>query len=319
MVASRRKTERLFNLVLCLLATRQPISAEHIRESVQGYADSGLEAFKRMFERDKDELRELGIPLETVEDWEGNPGYRIRRDAYELPELTFAPDEAAVLGLAARTWQHATLAEAASSAMLKLRAAGIDVDSSLPGIEPRVGAREPAFLPFWQAVLGHYPVRFAYRRGSTGAPATRTLEPWGVVSWHGRWYVAGHDRDRNAERVFRLDRVVGEVERAGEPGSVVVPEGTDVRRIVTSFADVAPWCKARLRVRAGAGFGLRRQASVTAGDDGWDVRELEFTDAERLSDVVAAHGADVVVLEPDDVRKAVLSRFEAVAHGEVAG
>src|SRR5690606_40205368 len=128
---------------------------------------------------------------------------------------TFAPDEAAVLGLAARTWQHATLAEAASSAMLKLRAAGIDVDSSLPGIEPRVGAREPAFLPFWQAVLGHYPVRFAYRRGSTGAPATRTLEPWGVVSWHGRWYVAGHDRDRNAERVFRLDRVVGEVERAG--------------------------------------------------------------------------------------------------------
>lgn len=316
-VASRRKTERLFNLVLCLLATRQPISAEHIRESVQGYEDSGQEAFKRMFERDKDELRELGIPLETVMDWEGNPGYRIRRDAYELPELTFEPDEAAVLGVAARTWQHATLAEAASNAMLKLRAAGINVDASLPGIEPRVGAREPAFLPFWDAVLGRHPVRFGYRRGDDATPATRTLEPWGVVSWHGRWYVAGYDRDRSAERVFRLDRVVGDVERAGEAGSVTVPAGTDVRRIVTDFADVTPWRKARLRVKHGAGYGLRRQAGSTVSHGEWDDVEVEFTSAERLSDMVAAHGADVVVLEPDDVRKAVLTRFEAVVRGEV--
>ncbi|MQA01330.1 MAG: WYL domain-containing protein [Streptosporangiales bacterium] len=317
MVASRKKTERLFNLVLCLLATRQPISAEHIRESVQGYADSGLEAFKRMFERDKDELRELGIPLETVEDWDGTPGYRIRRDVYELPELTFTPDEAAVLGLAARTWQHAQVAEAASSAMLKLRAAGIDVDSSLPGIEPRVGAREPAFLPFWQAVLGRYPVRFGYRRG--GEEATRVLEPWGVVSWHGRWYVAGHDRDRDAERVFRLDRVVGDVMQVGEPGSVTVPPDTDVRRTVTYFGDVAPWRRCRLRVRAGAGFGLRRQACDVKQGDGWDELELDFTSAEQLADMVAAHGADVVVVEPDDLRKAVLSRLEAVAAGEAGG
>lgn len=316
MVASRKKTERLFNLVLCLLATAQPISAEHIRDSVQGYADSGLEAFKRMFERDKDELRELGIPLETVEDWEGNPGYRIRRDVYELPELTFAPDEAAVLGLAARVWQHATLAEAASSAMLKLRAAGIDVDSSLPGIEPRVGAREPAFLPFWQAVLHRYPVRFGYQRPSAEQPATRTIEPWGVVSRRGRWYVAGYDRDREAERVFRLDRVVGDVTRAGRSGTVTVPEGADVRRVVSHYAERAALRTATLRVRAGAGFALRRQSARLVEGDGWDEVDVEFTGTDWFGDMLAAHGADVVVLEPDDLRKAVLERLEAVAYGE---
>src|SRR6476659_6945959 len=122
---SRRKTERLLNLVVCLLATRRYLSAEQIRQAVPGYPE-GTEAFKRMFERDKEELRELGIPLETGSDGDDEAGYRIQRQAYELPEITLTRDEAAVLGLAARVWQRASLAEAASGALLKLRAAGVD-------------------------------------------------------------------------------------------------------------------------------------------------------------------------------------------------
>ena len=92
---SRRKTERLLSLVVCLLATQRYLTASQIRHSVPGYPDAD-EPFKRMFERDKDELRELGIPLETgtVAD---EPGYRIRQQAYELPEVQLEPDEAAVL------------------------------------------------------------------------------------------------------------------------------------------------------------------------------------------------------------------------------
>jgi proteasome accessory factor B len=121
---SRRKTERLLNLVVCLLATRRYLTAEQIRQAVPGYPD-GSEAFKRMFERDKEELRELGIPLETGSEGDEETGYRIQRQAYELPEIQLTPDEAAVLGLAARVWQRASLAEAASGALLKLRAAGV--------------------------------------------------------------------------------------------------------------------------------------------------------------------------------------------------
>ena len=94
-----------------------------------GYPDQD-DLFKRMFERDKEDLRELGVPLETGVNhpFDDDPGYRIRQQAYELPELRLEADEAAVLGLAARVWRRAELAGAAAGALLKLRAAGIDAD-----------------------------------------------------------------------------------------------------------------------------------------------------------------------------------------------
>src|ERR1700739_4904451 len=125
---SRRKTERLLSLVVCLLSARRYLSASQIREAVPGYPDS-FDAFKRMFERDKDELRELGIPLETgMNGPDEEVGYRISRQAYELPEIRLEPDEAAVLGLAARVWRRAELAGAAAGGLLKLRGAGICAD-----------------------------------------------------------------------------------------------------------------------------------------------------------------------------------------------
>ena len=143
---SKRKTERLLGLVVCLLSTRRYLTAEQIRDAVPGYPEQD-DLFKRMFERDKEDLRELGVPLETGVNhpFDDDPGYRIRQQAYELPELRLEADEAAVLGLAARVWRRAELAGAAAGALLKLRAAGIDADlgdehSPVPqGIEPRLG------------------------------------------------------------------------------------------------------------------------------------------------------------------------------------
>src|SRR5579864_6997239 len=144
---SRRKTERLLGLVVCLLSAGRYLTATQIRAAVPGYPDS-FDAFKRMFERDKDELRELGIPLETGVSGEEEIGYRISRQAYELPDIRLEPDEAAVLGLAARVWRRAELAGAAEGALLKLRAAGIDAeDMTQPGIEPRLQTGEAAFGP----------------------------------------------------------------------------------------------------------------------------------------------------------------------------
>src|SRR5215469_14803639 len=191
---SRRKTERLLSLVVCLLSAGRYLSAAQIREAVPGYPDS-FEAFKRMFERDKDELRELGIPLETGTNGSADdePGYRISRQAYELPEIMLEPDEAAVLGLAARVWRSAELAGAAAGGLLKLRAAGIDAEESTqPGIEPRLATGDAAFGPLWRAVRDRRPVSFSYVAAGRTAPQVRNLEPWGVVNRHGRWYVAGH-------------------------------------------------------------------------------------------------------------------------------
>jgi proteasome accessory factor B len=311
---SRRKTERLLNLVVCLLATRRYLSAEQIRQAVPGYPD-GTEAFKRMFERDKEELRELGIPLETGSDGDEEAGYRIQRQAYELPEIQLSPDEAAVLGLAARVWQRASLAEAASGALLKLRAAGVDTaEAASLGIEPRVDTHEPSFPDLWSAVRDRRPVTFDYQGVGRSAPQRRHLEPWGVVSRRGRWYVAGHDRDRGQVRVFRLSRILGEVTADGPAGTVVVPEDADVREIVTSNSNPAPDRRtATVRLRRDAAHGIRRWATdVQAGDGGWDVAELGFADVDRLVDYLAGFADDVVVAGPPDVRDAMIQHLKAV-------
>jgi proteasome accessory factor B len=316
---SARKTERLLNLVICLLATRRYLSAEQIRRMVAGYEDLGDEAFKRKFERDKEDLRDLGIPLETGSDspFDDEPGYRIRRDDYNLPEIAFEPAELAVLGVAARTWQHASLGGQAFEAILKLRAAGVDIDDAVPvAIETRVATSEPAFEPLRQAATDRRPVTFDYRTPG----ATRHVEPWGLVSWHGRWYLAAYDTDRADTRVFRLSRIVGSVEPSGAADSVVVPAGTDIRTIVVGTNIELDRLTATLRVREGAAFGLRRRAaSVRSLGDGWDLVELGVPDVERLADEAVGYGPDVVVVEPAEARDAVVARLRGVLQVTQAG
>jgi proteasome accessory factor B len=316
MTMSRRKTERLLSLVVCLLSARRYLTAGQIREAVPGYPES-FDAFKRMFERDKDELRELGIPLETGTSsaLDEEPGYRIPRQAYGLPEIRLEPDEAAILGLAARVWQQAELAGAAAGGLLKLRAAGIDAEESAqPGIEPRLQAGEAAFGPLWEAVRDGRPVSFAYRAAGRSAAQQRHLEPWGVVNRHGRWYVAGQDSDRGEARVFRLSRIEGPVNFSGPAGTVTVPEGADVRQTVRAW-DTQPDVRrtAVLRVRRGAGFWLRQHATAEVPDPqhpGWDLAEVAFSDIGWFGDHIASFGANVVAVEPADLREAVIGRLK---------
>jgi proteasome accessory factor B len=310
---SRRKTERLLSLVVCLLSSERYLSASQIRSAVPGYPES-FDAFKRMFERDKDELRELGIPLETGANsaLDEEPGYRISRQAYVLPDIRLEPDEAAVLALAGRVWRQAELAGAAAGALLKLRAAGVDAEEiSPPGIEPRLQAGEASFAPFWEAVRDRRPVTFRYRAAGRSELQERHLQPWGVVNRHGRWYAAGLDTDRDALRVFRLSRVEGPVTFSGPPGSVTVPPGADVREAVREWDNVPPVRQsAVLRLRAGAGYGIRRYATRQQPDGGgWDLVEVGYSDPGWFAGQVASFGPDVVVLEPAGLRDAVIARL----------
>jgi proteasome accessory factor B len=307
---SKPKTERLLNLTWALIATRHFLTKEQIRRTVEGYDARSADAFDRMFERDKEELRELGVPVETVtpDPLSANEvGYRIPRDSATLPDLDFSAEEAAVIALAGHVWAHAGHAGQSGQALAKLKAIGVEIDSdAVQSAEPRLAAGEAAFDPMWEAVTTRQPIRFTYQRPG-GEAGVRSVEPWGIVNWHGRWYMGGWDLDRQDTRLFRLGRVQGDVEFVGEPGTYDIPEGTDWREVAHGLFPSPAQSGALVRVRRGRCQWLRRAAdSVTVVDDEHDDLRITYAFTEALAAEVASYGEDALVIAPPELRDATV-------------
>jgi len=318
-VSQTDRTERLLNLLFALMASSRPVPKHVLREAIDAYRESpSEEAFERMFERDKDELRGMGVPVETVEGSDGVggiEGYRVAADAYALPEMEFTPDELAVLGVAARVWEQASLGDAAQRALRKLETLvpGVVVDGSV-GVETRVATAEPSFPVLLDAVRQRRAVRFDYRKPGEAAPETREVQPWGVASRRGRWYLVGHDVVRGEARVFRLSRVLGAVTTYGPAAAYDVPEGIEVTRLIASSASGRQGSTvARVRVAADRGHGLRRRGHVVEQGDGVEVVEVEYADDEAFASELVGYGSAVVVLGPESLRAAVLRRLRLAA------
>ncbi|GAA0725695.1 WYL domain-containing protein [Dactylosporangium roseum] len=316
---SRTRTERLVNLVICLLATRRFLTADQIATIVPGYEhdpqdERDHEAFQRKFERDKAELRELGVPLEmgTASIFDSEPGYRIARREYALPDIRLAPDEAAAVGIAARLWQQSGLAAAASSGLAKLRAGGIDVDPHATlGVEAVVNV-DPAFEPLTAAVRDRQAVTFDYHVPERDTAHARRLQPWGVVCWRGRWYVVGHDLDRGAERCFRLSRIVSGVRRIGRRGAYEPPKADLIGYVASTSGPVERTGRATVLVRPGRAAGVRRWAEECVPRPDGDRLTLRFADVDFFAGWLVGYGADVVVLDPPEIRDAVVQRLRAI-------
>lgn len=321
------KVERLMNLVIALLSTRGYLTAERIRANVAGYADCPTdEAFSRMFERDKSELRDLGIPVETgrISAFDPAEGYRITPDAYALPDIDLTADEAAAVAVATTLWESPERITATQSALLKLRAAGVDVDPAV-GVAITTGAgaaglrgSEEVLGVLFSAIDAQQAVRFQHRPSPVDPFTVRTVEPWGVVTARGRWYVIGHDRDRGATRIFRLSRIT-DVTSFGSPGAVATrPDGIDLRATVEqSIGEAAAGGHAKVWVADGHATALRRAGTVTGrrtigGRDG-DVVEIDVGILDALAREVTGYGAEALVLEPESLRQDVLARLTAQA------
>jgi proteasome accessory factor B len=179
-----------------------------------------------------------------------------------------------------------------------------------------VQASEPAFEALWNAVITRTRVSFTYRDG-----AVRTLEPWGMTSRKGRWYVIGWDLDRAAERMFKVSRISDQPKRLSRAGAYEVPDNVDLRRLARSLAPPEPTATATLAIRAGKAPSLRRRgiAQPELGTRlvdlpaGFEVFEVGFSDVYPIAEEVCRHAADVVVLDPPELRKAVMAGLSAVA------
>ncbi len=316
-----RKTERILNLTICLLVSDRYLPKTRIREAVEGYHHLSDAAFERTFERDKDELRALGVPIEVGSFdpvFDDEPGYRIRPAEFELPPIDLDAEEASVVGVAARVWQHASMAEATMSALAKLRAAGIEPDASqLSTLQPSVQATEPAFPLLWTAVLDRTRVSFTYRDRSV-----RTLEPWGMTASKGRWYVIGRDIDRDATRMFKLSRMLDLPRRTSRAGAYAVPDDLDLRSLARSLTPPEPKRTALLAVRTGRAQPLSRRGDPVAAEyglpAGFAVYAVPFAGLYTLGEEILQYAADVVVLEPVELRDSVIQRLRAVAEPDSA-
>jgi proteasome accessory factor B len=310
--------ERLVNLVVALVATEQGLTKDTILSSVSGYreqsgAGASKDALEKMFERDKESLRRLGVPIETIGDW-ADPDdlrearYRIPTAEYELPEdIVFTSAELALLNLAGGVWSESSMSDQARSGLRKIRALGMTVDEPIIGYSPRISLRDPAFAALQQAIELSRVVTFGYLKPGEGSPRTRRVQPLALVEYEGRWHVFGVDLGVGAERTFLLQRIVDEVTITREPFDAALRDGAG-ERALAGLAAVAERNRALLEVTPGTEAALRLGRRALPADQGIRV---PYVDVNVLADELASYGPEVRVVHPDDLRDRVIERLAA--------
>lgn len=316
------RTERLLNLVFALMGSGQPVSRAAIAATIPGYdPTAGQAAFERMFERDKDELRGLGVPIRTVLDVNGDvSGYTIDRDDYSLPDIHFTAAERSVLSLAASAWQNALVRSSAAAGLRKLETdseipARADVDS---GFVAHINSGDPALLPLLGLLRARCSVVFDYRVPGADAVSERHVDPWGLIAQDGGWYLVGFDRDRGATRAFRLSRMRSEPRSAGVVENSA-PAGTDLRSLIEPGSRAGEAVSARVRVSAGAGAALRRMSADHLAIDVAGDMNVTAPDLAGLVSAALFAGDGVEVIDPQELREEIVASLTRLLelHAEV--
>jgi predicted DNA-binding transcriptional regulator YafY len=301
------KLERLLNLTAALLNASQPLSASELRSRMAGAYSEDLTAFRRMFERDKADLRAIGVPIEVSTLHRLDPpvdGYRIPAGAYAGRDVRFDPDELAALHLAT----NLVRIEGGAGAGLARLGGAVSVDGGPAAVS------EVDELPFHDslarlvsAAVGRRAVSFGYR--GTG----RRVEPWRLSFHRGHWYLVGWDADHGDERLFRVDRIDGSVTVHG-PAHHPVGEGPDPRTVKPwEFGEGEP-VEVRILVDADqAGWACHR-AGVDGErqPDGSVVLTLPVSDPAALRTFVVEFLEHAEVLEPDWLRDDIVAWLEAL-------
>jgi proteasome accessory factor B len=309
--------ERLVNLVALLLESRKPRTFEEIRDLMPAYQQADVASAKRMFERDKDTLREVGIPLEvaSTDVWETEQGYRIPKDRYYLPEIAFTPDEVWALFVAAHSSGEDVEAEVAFSKL----ATGVDTNLLSAIVErpvaPGVDASGPYLGAVADALAGRRALRFRYRP-SQGKSGQREVDPYALVYRTGSWYLVGLDRLKGEVRSYRLSRIAGPLKEIG-PASAP-PEGFEASKLLRS----GPWGLGEPDASARVAFsptvawwavpsspGAR---AIGTEADGWVEAEVPASRSESFVSWVLSFGPDARVVSPRALRDEVVGRLEAL-------
>ncbi len=309
MSMSAQKTERLINLTLALLATKKYLTKSEIFNTVAGYTGTP-ETMERMFERDKDELRELGIEIEVGgldPLFEDEQGYLIRSETFQLDSNQFENEELLYLTMAVNLWHDSALQANSKAALLKIQSLSGPIESdsvNLPMIRDAENSKTLATA--FESVEKRYLLNFQYK-GSE-----RNVQPYGLYIQDGSWYLVGNEAD--AIKSFKLQRIEGELKSVGKGSSFIKPTEFDLATFLAKSRSVKKET-AVLRVRKNQGHALRSKYVVTEIDDEWDQMSVEYGFDQEIIQTILWYGSNILVESPEKLRSDIKLRLKELING----
>jgi proteasome accessory factor B len=314
------QSERLYSLTLALIRTGVGLTKEEIFNSIRGYRfdveaaggiDGNLQSLDRKFNRDKEDLRRMGLQLDGAGSNEGDADYRYRisDEVYVWPKgTTLTSKQLQLLELAASVWEHAALSPEATSGITRLRAiAAIGDRDLITGIAPRVNTVEPSFAALKRAIEDLCEVSFSYRKAD-GTESLRTVQPWQLSHTHGLWMLLGWDAQRNAPRNYLLKRIHSKVERSSRTF-----ERPDNAQISAAKAELLSHYESNLaKIKVTPGTTAAMHFETHGKSDG--VTSINYLDLHLLAEELLEFGSSVKVLEPIELKNLIQETLRQVIH-----
>jgi proteasome accessory factor B len=306
---SAQKTERLINLTLALLATKRHLTKSEIFKVVAGYSGSP-ETMERMFERDKDELRSLGIEIEVkgIDPlFEDEQGYLIRSETFQLSENEFTKEELLYLTMAANLWHDSALGSDSKAALLKIQSLSGPIESDAVNT-PAVRDSESAALlsSVFEAVDTEQLIKFGYKGKE------RTAQPFGLYTRDGFWYLVAREEDE--VKSFKLLRIEGKIVKEGKTGSFKKPPEFDLIKFLSNSRSEQE-IQAQVYVRKEQAHVLRSKYSAKEINEEWDLMSIPYIYEQEIIETILWYGTNIIVDSPASLRSEVISRLKVIANG----
>lgn len=309
MFMSSQKTERLINLTLALLASKRYLSKAEILRNIPGYEGSP-ETKERMFERDKDDLRSLGIQIDVNNFdplFEDEQGYLIKSDSFQFAENEFSKEELLLLTMAANLWHDSAVEIDSQNALLKIQSLSGPVENDMTTTPTlRITEDWQLLVSIFTAVQNKQILEFSYRGKK------RQVNPYGLYSSNGFWYLIAFEI--NVIKSFKLVRIEGEVDLIGEKDAFEKPDNFNVGNFLKEESNSVSLVS-KLQVRKGAALSLRNKFTVKDLDSEWDLMDIPYTNEQELLEMVLWHGTDLKLIEPASLRQLLVANLKSYLNG----
>ena len=308
---SAEKTERLINLTLGLLSSKRFLTKNEIFKNIAGYSGSP-ETMERMFERDKDELRSMGIEIEVGQLdplFEDELGYLIKSSSIQIQPNEFTKDELLLMTMAANVWKESAFSDISKNALMKV--SSIDSEIGLNAVALSMiddeGLNSDRFQRIIDAIQSKKYISFLYNNRS------RVMAPFALKSSGGFWYLIGQEQGQPI-KVFKIIRIQSEIVIEKSYSQFEIPADFKVDEFLKNTTSNQTHT-AKLLIRENRVNALRSRGTVQENANGWDTLEMTFDDLEQMIREILWFGDDIIVLSPPDLRSEVTSRLREIING----